>query len=257
MSFRPLFGALLLLTCLASHANANANATANATLEEAKRVAKQASTQYQLARFQEANDSYAKSYELVPTPGLLFNLGQCQMALESYARAIFFFEGYLRDKPDAPNAALVRDLIVEARKALVAQQAKKDEAAAAVLRAQEKAQPPVLPPPPPPPPRDRRRVPAVATGAASMALLGTSVVLGLRAGASGDAARLSASGPTQKSFESDKRNYTIGAGVTGGLALAGAVASGVLGWLGWQQPRTTVAVTPTSSGGAVSVSGSF
>ena len=229
-------------------------------LEEAKRIVKQANTQYQLGRFVEANEAYERSYLLVPTPGLLFNLGQCQMALENYPRAIFFFEGYLRDKPDAPNLALVRDLIAEARRAIRAKEAKQREDEAAAVAARTHLEPAPLPvPPPPPPPRDRRRVPAVAIGAASIALLGASLYLGMQSNMADNAARLAApASPTRNAFGADRRHYAIGAGLTGSLALVGAVTSGVLGYLGFRPARTTsIGVVPTGQGAAALVSGSF
>ena len=229
-------------------------------LSEAKRIVKQANTQYQLGRFTEASDAYARSYELVPTPGVLFNLGQCQMALENYPRAIFFFEGYLRDKPDPPNAALVRDLLAEARKAVLAKAAKQrdDEAAALAARARPEPVPPP-PPPPLPPPRDRRRVPAVATGAASIALIGASVYLGMRSDLADSTSRLAApSSPTRIAIDGDRKRYAIAAGLTGGVALAAAISSGVLGYLGFRATRTpSVAIAPTPYGAATVVSGSF
>ena len=230
-------------------------------LSEAKRIVKQANTQYQLGRFTEASDAYARSYELVPTPGLLFNLGQCQMALENYPRAIFFFEGYLRDKPDAPNAALVRDLLAEARKAVLAKAAKQrdDEAAALAARARPEPVPPPPPPPIPPPPRDRRRLPAIATGAASIALVGASVYLGMRSDLADSTSRLVAAGsPARSAIDGDRRRYAIAAGVTGSVALAAAISSGVLGYLGFRTTRApSVAIAPTPNGAATVVSGSF
>ena len=236
-------------------------ARADATLEEAKRVAKQASMHYQLARFTEANDAYAKSYELVPTAGLLFNLGQCQMMLKNYTRALFFFEGYLRDKPDAPNAALVRDLITEARKELAAQQAAENAEKAARLAALVHVDPPP-PAPASPPPGDRRRVPAVALGAASLALLNASLDLGMHSDTSNLLSRLAAANSAERAtYDSDRKSYAIAAGVTGGLALGAAVSSGVLGYLGWRRARTPVTVTPavspTANGGAATLSGTF
>jgi tetratricopeptide (TPR) repeat protein len=226
-------------------------------LEEAKRIAKQASIHYQLGRFADASDEYAKSYELVPVPGLLFNLGQCQLGLKSWDRALFFFEGYLRDKPDAPNAALVRDLIAEARKEIAEQRARAAAAEQARLAALTQAAPP--PAPPPPPRMDKRRIIAVALGASSLAFLGTSVYLGLRSDLASNDSRLSPDGSdTQGAFDRDRRNYAIGAGVMGGLALGAAIASGVLGLYAWH-PRKAPVVTaaPSTNGASAGVVGAF
>jgi tetratricopeptide (TPR) repeat protein len=230
----------------------------NDALEEAKREAKQASIHYQLGRFSQAADAYSKSYELVPTPGLLFNLGQCQMALKDYAKAIFFFEGYLRDKPDAPNAALVHDLIAEAHRESAAEQERRDAAEAARLAA---ARPPapIVVAPPPPPPGDRRRLPAVALGAASIALVGAALYLGLHADNDAELEHLAAKGSsTHATYASDHRDFVIASAVVGGLGAAAAITSGVLGYLAWRKPRSAhVAVVPAGGGGAAVFSTSF
>ena len=79
----------------------------------------------------------------VPTAGLLFNLGQCQMMLKDYQRAIFFFEGYLREetRPEPERRRLAEELITEARADL------QRRMAATTVPA------PASPPPPPPPAR--------------------------------------------------------------------------------------------------------
>jgi tetratricopeptide (TPR) repeat protein len=73
---------------------------------------------YKVGKFDEALAEYSKAYELYPAPPILFNLGQCEMNLKHWDRAIFFYEGYLRARPDAKNRALVEDLLREAHAAL-------------------------------------------------------------------------------------------------------------------------------------------
>ena len=72
---------------------------------------------YKLARFEDALQDYSRAYELYPAPALLFNLGQCHRNLKNYERAIFFFEGYLREQPkiDPDQRALTEDLIAESQ----------------------------------------------------------------------------------------------------------------------------------------------
>jgi tetratricopeptide (TPR) repeat protein len=82
---------------------------------------------YKLGKFDEALAEYSKAFELFPAPPLLFNLAQCHRNLKNFERAIFFFEGYLRESPNAPNRALVEDLLKESRAAL--DQQRSDEAA--------------------------------------------------------------------------------------------------------------------------------
>lgn len=84
-------------------------------LGDAKRDVAAADIAYRLGRFDEALAGYTRAYERYPVPALLFNIGQCHKNLHDYAKAVFFFEGYLRDAPAATNRALVEDLIREAR----------------------------------------------------------------------------------------------------------------------------------------------
>jgi len=82
---------------------------------EAKRLAEDATRKYNLGQFQAALDGYSKAYETFPAASLLFNLGQCHRSLGNHERAIFFYEGYLREKPTAPNRDVVEELLVEER----------------------------------------------------------------------------------------------------------------------------------------------
>jgi len=99
---------------------------------QAKAQVKKGQLDYKLARFEEALADYSRAYELYPAPALLFNLGQCHRNLKNYERAIFFFEGYLREQPriDPDQRALTEDLIAESRAALDRQNAEARAAAA-------------------------------------------------------------------------------------------------------------------------------
>ncbi|HET6147914.1 MAG TPA: hypothetical protein VFH68_10310 [Polyangia bacterium] len=128
----------------------SAPAGAASKRDQAKAAVEQAERQYKLARFDLALEDYARAYELFPAPALLFNLGQCHKQLKNHDRAIFFFEGYLRDEPRPANRRLAQELIAESR----AELAKQEMAATAA------EPPPVVPPAPaiaagpvtPPPP---------------------------------------------------------------------------------------------------------
>ena len=95
---------------------ASAQADDSADRAEAKKLFDEAQVHYAVGRFPEALEDYSRAYELAQLPGFLFNIGQCHRELQDYERALFFFEGYLRDKPDAKNRRVVEDLIVEARR---------------------------------------------------------------------------------------------------------------------------------------------
>jgi tetratricopeptide (TPR) repeat protein len=100
---------------------------------QAKAEVKRAQLAYKLARFDEALEEFSRAYELSPMPALLFNLGQCHRNLKNHERAIFFFEGYLREQrqisPD--QKALTESLLAESRAELERQNT---EAAATAAR---------------------------------------------------------------------------------------------------------------------------
>lgn len=101
------------------------SARADEPVDQAKQEVKTADIDYRLGRFTEALAGYTKAYELYPVPPLLFNIAQCHRNLKDYAKAIFFYEGYLRDAPAAKNRSLVEDLIRESRAALAEQDRQK------------------------------------------------------------------------------------------------------------------------------------
>jgi tetratricopeptide (TPR) repeat protein len=105
-----------------------ADTAGDAAREESRKLVDDAEVHYKLGRFAEALASYSKAYELLRAPALLFNIGQCHRHLRSYDQAIFFFEGYLREKRDSRNRRVVEELIAEARQELEKQRQAKDQA---------------------------------------------------------------------------------------------------------------------------------
>ena len=83
-----------------------------------------AQIQYKVGHFQEALEGYSRAYELFPAPAFLFNIGQCHKNLKNYERAVFFFEGYLRDEKNPDKRALAEELLAESRVALDKQAAR-------------------------------------------------------------------------------------------------------------------------------------
>ena len=75
-----------------------------------------AEAHYKLGRFADALREYSAAYEAAPLPGFLFNIGQCHRQLDNCERAIFFYEGYLREKRKARNRKVVERLIRKCRK---------------------------------------------------------------------------------------------------------------------------------------------
>ena len=81
----------------------------------AQEAFKKGQIQYNLGRFEKALEHFSKAYETMPHGAFLFNIGQCHRHLGNHEKAIFFFEGYLRNLPNAPNRSDVEDLISEHR----------------------------------------------------------------------------------------------------------------------------------------------
>jgi tetratricopeptide (TPR) repeat protein len=88
--------------------------------DEARTLYVEAKTAYDAGRFDDALVGFQAAFAKKPLPGFLFNLGQCERQLGHHDRAIFFFERYLDEKPDAANRALVEELIAESRARLPA-----------------------------------------------------------------------------------------------------------------------------------------
>lgn len=107
---------LLALACL-SAASASAQVD-EAARQRAREMARGATAEYNLSHFEEALRRFEAAYEVFPAPQLLFNIGQCHRELGHHERAVFFYDRYLHEMPDAPNAATVRDLLAEERTAL-------------------------------------------------------------------------------------------------------------------------------------------
>ncbi len=113
--------AALLLAPLLVAARPAPPPAADPALEEAKQLFAEGETAYKMGAFEEALLAFSNAYEKKPVAGFLFNLGQCHRQLGNHERAVFFFQGYLRDKPDARNRAMVEGLIAESKKALEAE----------------------------------------------------------------------------------------------------------------------------------------
>ena len=82
---------------------------------EAKAEVSKAQLHYKLGRFEDALAAYTRAYELFNSPALLFNIGQCHKNLKNYERAIFFFEGYLREERSPEKRALAEELVESSR----------------------------------------------------------------------------------------------------------------------------------------------
>lgn len=88
---------------------------ASPEMEQARTLFDDGTAAYTLGDFKRALTAYEAAYKLYPAPQFLFNIAQCHFQLKNWERAVFFFEGYLREVPTASNRSLVDELIAEAR----------------------------------------------------------------------------------------------------------------------------------------------
>jgi tetratricopeptide (TPR) repeat protein len=250
-------------------------AGAETPLEQAKALVGRATVEYNIGHFDQALELYSKAYEALPTPALLFDLGQCHRMLANPERAIFFFQGYLREKPDASNRALVERLLLELQQQLDAQRAAERqrtpppapppaEPVAPVVV--EPAPAPAMANPPAPAGRPVLRIAGLVTGGTGVALIGVGIALGLHASSlSNEITQLSSrhgawSPQYQSDYDAGKTAATAATilFVAGGLAV---VTGGVLAYLGWprsaSEGRPVAMFTPTPGGASFLVTGGF
>jgi tetratricopeptide (TPR) repeat protein len=125
-----LFMRIALLVLLVA-ASAAAAPKKDAKSEEGKKHFKQAQTYYNLGRFDDALTEFSAAYEATRLPALLFNIGQCHRQLKNWERALFFYEGFLREGASEKQRPLVEESIAEAKRELekeaAAARAKKEE----------------------------------------------------------------------------------------------------------------------------------
>jgi tetratricopeptide (TPR) repeat protein len=126
----------VLVASLAAPSGARADDT-----QRAKEFFQQGTTYFNLGDFDKAIDAFQEAYKAKPDPLFLYNIGQAYRLKGDAAKAIFFYRGYLRNSPKAPNRAEV-----EAKISALQKEANEPKAPAAA--------PPVSPPTPiaaPPP----------------------------------------------------------------------------------------------------------
>jgi tetratricopeptide (TPR) repeat protein len=257
-------------------------ASADTPLQQAKVLTSRATIEFKVGHFESALDLYSKAYELVPTPALLFDVGQCHRMLKNYERAIFFFQEYLREKAGASNRPVVEQLLDDSKRQLQEQRSA-EAASKASTEAERHAAEPQPPPPPEVPapspasvpqavettPRADHpgiRVAGLATTGVGLVLVGAATYFGLRASSlSNEISQVSSGHGTwspqdQSDYDagkSDARWATI-LYVAGGVTLA---AGGVLTYLGWPRKggegHVTATVVPAPSGASVTVVGRF
>ena len=87
---------------------APAIARADAGQAEAKRLAARAQVHFDLGEYEQAIVSYREAYRMVPSPGILYNLGQAYRLLGDCVSATTMYRNYLRLAPHSPYRQLVK-----------------------------------------------------------------------------------------------------------------------------------------------------
>lgn len=244
---------------------------ADSPLQEARILTSKASVEYDVGHFEQALDLYTRAYERYPKAALLFDIGQCHRQLRHYERAIFFYQGYLRGQPEAPNRSMVEKFIADSQQQLDAQRAAAaappPPAGSAPSPAPERpaAAPPEAPPaaeatsaPPPEEPHKgptAMQIAGLATAGTGVILLGVAIAEGLQAQSlQNQVSQVSTqhgtwSSQDQSSYDSGKSAATAAnvLYVSGAVVLA---AGAVITWLGWPRARSTTAAIAPLPGGA-------
>jgi hypothetical protein len=130
-------------------------ATAAHGADSKKRAAelfKKGEIAYSLGKFSVAVGHFEKAFELLPDPVILFNLAQCHRMLGNAKQSIFFYKGYLRAVPKAPNKREVLRWISELEKLLKKAAKTADMPPTGTLKGKELPPPDKVEPDPAPPP---------------------------------------------------------------------------------------------------------
>ena len=106
----------------AKKVEAKAREAEDPAIAEARAIYKRGETAFKLGRFDEALAEFSAAYEKKPAPAVLFNIAQCHFYLKHYERAVFFYEGYLRDNTNTAQATVARERLSEAKASLAEQQ---------------------------------------------------------------------------------------------------------------------------------------
>src|SRR5262245_24158816 len=99
-----LFAALLSRPLCAQPASEPASPPASGPSleEEARLLFEAAEAYYKAEHYAEAREAYAKTYALVSSPGLLFNMAQCERLLGQKEQAVTHYRAFLEAEPKSP-----------------------------------------------------------------------------------------------------------------------------------------------------------
>ena len=103
--------ALVVVVLLTGTALAQAQTTDARATAQARRMYDLGITHYDLGEYKQALTAFEDAYRAKRDAALLFNIAQCQRQLAHYEDAARSYRAFLRNSPDAPNRAEVKNLI--------------------------------------------------------------------------------------------------------------------------------------------------
>lgn len=238
---------------------------------EAKRLYEAGLSAYNLGNFDDAIKAFSDAYALSAAPGLLFNIAQSHRLKKDYERATYFYQTYLRLKPDAPNRVDVEQRLEEMAK-LIEEQKKMERRPPEGTVTPEGGNTTTTPTTPTgpvdkPDPEAAKKAQkmmtiGIATGGGGVALVITGFIFGkLASNAEADLQKLNNGGTWtaahQSRYDAGQRNNKIAivTFVLGGAAIATGGTFYLLGML--KKKEANVAINPTPGGTTVAVGWSF
>lgn len=102
---------------------AASSAVAESAQERARALNRAGMAKFDLGEYDKAIDAFHEAYDVFADPKILFNLAQAHRKKKRYEQALELYRSYLRNLPDAPNRAIVEELMAELEGLLAAQRA--------------------------------------------------------------------------------------------------------------------------------------
>lgn len=240
---------------------------------EARRLATRAQVHFDLGEYEQAIAAYREAYRVHPTPGLLYNLGQAYRLMGDCVSATTMYRNYLRLAPRSRYRQLVRQHLatLEAcHRRRTGEAVPPDLEDALLVHRPGKVGPPLAalgaasleiePDPSDDAPGRGRKLAGAAVGGGGLALGAVGAYFAVAAADAGrEVSRLYAEGAPWEDIAAvdarGRRAEVVGTSfaIAGGAAV---VAGATLYYLGWRDAKqaSSVAITPRSRGGAVTVS---
>jgi tetratricopeptide (TPR) repeat protein len=219
--------------------------------KEAQTHVANATQAHQQGKFDVALSELEAAFALDPQPDLLYAIAQVHTKLDNCPVAISFYERFLESKPPAEAQTAATEAITLCRTKLASVSAPVDQP--------PQEQPMVQPTPPPPPPPPAHRFDAIGTTLVGLGVVSTVVGVVMYSTA---ISKLDDAERARTYFDHEvlvddahsKRTLAVVFGV-GGVAAIGIGAWHYVRFRNAEQAR--VAITPSTSGGMVTWSGSF